>query len=199
MQQATTDRRYKAQGLLQRCLLLEAQFHQWQQDSITPRPYWSEPSLSIGASIPFENSFIFKDELSALTMLYFWMSQLLFHRCLEALYDTMCQPAFDGYRQEWTDSPIGLQMDITRFQDGRILADNICRALDSALTLTAQPDMLVAPMTVALDYYHLLNATSQTATLETLWLDAFKSRLMAKGQHVANVLQGQRWINLASY
>lgn len=198
LQQPTLTRRFKAQQLLQQCLLLERRFLQWQQECLSPLPFWTDMSAT-GSCIPFENCFVFANELSAFMLLYFWMAQLLFHRCLEVLHDTMHQPVFNGFQEVWTEVPLNLQVDPERFRDGKLLADSICRGLDSALALTSQPDMLVAPMTVALDYYRLLDATTQSAALETLWLDTFRARLISKGQHVATVLQAQRWTDLASF
>lgn len=199
LQPATVERRFKAQELLQTCLLLDRSFHQWSQEALDPFAFWTHQSPSTEGGIPFENAYAFKDELSGLMLLYFWMSQLLFHRCIEALHAALHEPIYSTYGSVWMELPLNLQIDPERFRDGRVLADNICRGLDHVLEVTAQPDMLVAPMTVALDYYRSLEVTAQPAALETLWLQAFRARLIAKGQHVANVLQNQRWIEVATF
>ena len=200
----TITRRLSAQDLLQRCLFLETQFNQWLGSVFIGTgdqhaPYWSHEIGGPGGQIPFANPYSFRDGLTGIMMLYYWMSQILFHRCIETLHSAIFQPVLDVYPNMWPDLPPGLQIEPTQYQDGRELAANICRGLDAALNSTTQPDMLLAPMTVALDFYRDINATSQDGVLEILWLEAFKRRLAAKGQHIANVLQGQRWVEVARY
>lgn len=202
---ATITRRLKAQELLQSCLILETRFHQWLGGVIIGAgadqhaPYWSDDLGGPGGEIPFANPYTFRDGLTGIMLLYYWMSQIFFHRCIESLHGAIFQPVIDAYPDMWPDLPPSLQIDPTQYQDGRELAANICRGLDAALNSTTQPDMLLAPMTVALDFYRDINATSQDGVLEILWLEAFKRRLGAKGQHIANVLQGQRWVEVARY
>lgn len=202
--QATLDRRLKAQGLLHSCLALEAQFDQWLHHPSMSHgqngpAYWAEELVSPGAEIPFANAFTFRDAQAGMMFLYYWMSQIQFHRCIDTLNRTIFQPVIDSYPDMWPDLPPSLQIDPTRYQHGRELAANICRGLDSALEHTVQPDILLAPMTAALDLYREINATSQDGVLEIMWLEAFKGRLMGKGQHVANVLQGQKWTEVANF
>lgn len=202
--QATLDRRHKAQELLHSCLTLEAQFRQWLQQASMGNEthqlaYWAEDLVSPGTEIPFANAYTFRDGQTGLMFVYYWMSQILFHRCIDTLNRTIFQPVIDAYPNMWPDLPPNLQIDPTQYQHGRELAANICRGLDSALNNTVQPDMLLAPMTVALDLYREINATSQDGVLEIMWLEAFKGRLMGKGQHVANVVQGQKWMEVANF
>lgn len=201
---ASTSRRLKAQDLLQNCLILETQFHRWLAGVAIGAggqhpPYWSDERDAPEGEIPFANFYTFRDGLSGIMMLYYWMSQILFHRCIEVLHSTIFQPVVDAYPDMWPDLPPHLQIDPTQYQDRLELTANICRGLDAELNSTTQPDMLLAPMTVALDFYRDMNATSLDGVLEMMWLEDFKTRLAAKGQHIANVLGGQRWVEVARY
>lgn len=203
--QASLSRRNEAQQLLHHCLSLDGQFNHWLQlanqgTAEHPLSYWSEDLTSHGGRLPFSHSFIFKDGVTGLMFLYYWMSQIPLHRCIDSLYHIIFQPVLDSFSDMWPNLPPSLQIDDpTRFQQTRELAANICRGLDSALETTVQPDMLVPPMTFALDLYRDLNATSQDGLLEILWLEAFRGRLAEKGQHVASVLQRSNWRDLARF
>jgi hypothetical protein len=132
--------------------------------------------------------------------LYYWMALILLHKYTESLHRIIFQPVIDAYPNLWPDLPPSLQIDITRYQQTRELAANICRSLDSTLEGTPQPDILVAPLTVALDLYREINtASSQDGLLEIMWLEAFRGRLIGKGQYVATVIQGNRWAELAKF
>jgi hypothetical protein len=54
-------------------------------------------------------------------------------------------------------------------------------------------------MTVALDLYKEINATSTDAALEILWLESFRGRVNSNGQHIASKLQAQRWTEIARF
>lgn len=201
---ATMTRRLSAQDLLQSCLALETRFHHWFASVVVASgsqhpPWWSDELGSPGGELPFANPYTFRDGLTGIMMLYYWMSQILFHRCVECLHAAIFQPVVDAYPDMWPNLPPSLQIDPNQYQDGRDLAANICRGLDATLNSTTQPDMLLAPMTVALDFYRDINATSQDGVLEILWLEAFRRRLAMKGQHIATVLQGQRWVEVARF
>lgn len=197
---ATLDRRLKAQELLQNCLRLEHQFRQWLQRATIATethelPYWTDE----GGELPFPSIFTFCDGTTGLVFLYYWMSQILFHRCIDSLFRIIFEPVVDAYQNMWPELPPELQVDPSQYQQWRQLATNICRGLDSTLNNTVQPDMVLAPMTVALDLYREINATSREGVLELLWLESFRTRLGVKGQHVANVVQAQRWTELATF
>ncbi|OAA67376.1 Fungal transcriptional regulatory protein [Cordyceps fumosorosea ARSEF 2679] len=214
-QTPSVERRYKAQTLLHTCLMIERQFAAWLGHSMGDvdhlRAVESAGAASLGAATTYE----FHDELTAFTMLYYWMSQIIFHRCVLDLLAVVGQPVLDPYTGIWLTAPPpsgnnNMQLDPSRYHDGREMAAKICRGLDSALSLTAQPDMLVAPMTVALDFYHNLQMTSggaggfdgmgaQDGVYETIELELFRTRLVAKGQGVADNLQGQMWDEIAQY
>ncbi|PHH68475.1 hypothetical protein CDD82_531 [Ophiocordyceps australis] len=204
----TLARRLQAQDLLQSCLVLEVEFHQWLNKVVlctadNQPAYWAEPAGSSGGGgggeIPFENSYAFRDGLTGLMMVYYWMSQMIFHGCIESIHQVIFQPVVEDFPNMWPDLPSALEIDLALYQDGRALAADICRGLDAVLMGSTQPDLLLAPMTVALDFYRDINATCQDGVLEILWLEAFKRRLALKGQHIAGVLQGQRWVQVASY
>lgn len=204
--QATLARRQEAQDLLQRCLILESQFEHWlamvdsHRDSQKPMSYWPEELTTSSGGIPFSYAYTFSDNMTGVMFLYYWMAQILFHKCIESLHRIIFQPVIDAYPNLWPDLPPNLQIDPARYQQTRELAANICRSLDSTLEGNAQPDMLVAPMTVALDLYREINTSSpQDGLLEVMWIEAFKGRLIEKGQYVANVLQRNRWIELAKF
>ncbi len=195
LQPATLSRRQMAQSMLQRCIMLRTNFQEWIHRYMRGTQPYSTPDNGI----PFASLYSFRDEQTGLMMLYYWMSQMLFNRCIDDLYTIIFQPVLDAYCAMWPELPANLQLDLEQFRNGRDLASSICRGLDSALSYTSQPDMLVAPMTVALDFYRDLQATSQDGILESLWLEAFKARLIGKGQELANTLQGQSWVQVAEF
>ncbi|KAF4968255.1 hypothetical protein FSARC_4346 [Fusarium sarcochroum] len=202
--EATLSRRHRAQQLLRECLSLERHFDAWFQLANRPSygypmAYWSEELISPGGLIPFSNSYNFKDGNTGLAFLYYWMTQILFHQCIESLHQTIFQPVIDAFPNMWLDLPFDLQIDVSRYQHGRMMAADICRGLDSVLDNTIQLDMLILPMTVAMDLYKDISAVSQDGVMEIMWLENFRSRLIEKGQHVAGVLQSQRWSEVASY
>lgn len=202
--QATLARRTQAQELLHHCLIVETQFRQWLQGAYRGAdehsfPYWAEELRSPGGAIPFANAYAFKDGLTGLMFVYYWMAMIPFHQCIETIHMAIFEPVVDAYPQVWPELPSSLQIDPTHYQDGRELAANICRGLDSALESTVQPDMLLGPMTVAMNFYRDINVTSQDGVLEILWLDGFKKRLWAKAQAVTSVLQAHTWSEVAKF
>jgi hypothetical protein len=85
---------------------------------------------------------------------------------------------------------------MSRYQQTRELAANICRGLDGVLAVSGQPDLLLGPLRVATDLYREINNTAQDAMLEVMWLEGFGERVRARGQHVSNTLQGQQWLEV---
>lgn len=201
---ATLHRRHRAQQLLQNSLSLERHFETWRRvatrpTDVYPLAYWTQELTSPGGLIPFPNPYIFKDGGTGLAFLYYWMAHILFHRCIETLHRIVFQPIIDVYPSVWPELPPDLQIDVTRYQQSRLFAADICRGLDFVLESTSQPDMLVAPMTAAIDFYREINTASQDGLIELMWLDGFWSRLIIKGQSLANTLQGQRWKEVAVF
>ncbi|KAI1021519.1 hypothetical protein LB505_000074 [Fusarium chuoi] len=200
----TLHRRHSAQQLLRDCLSLERHLDAWFQMANRPSfeqpvAYWTEELISPGGLIPFTNSYAFRDAITGLAFLYYWMTQILFHQCVESLHRAIYQPVIDAYPNMWPDLPFDLQIDLNRYQHGRMFAADICRGLDSVLHDTVQPDMLIMPMTVAMDLYRDINSVSQDGLMEIMWIDNFRSRLIEKGQHVAGVLQSQTWSEVATF
>lgn len=199
--QATLARRHEAQQLLYSCLTLETQFDQWLAGidggaPEQPLTYWAEESTSPSGAIPFPESYSFKDGMTGLMFMYYWMSQILLHGCIDTLHGLIFEAVMDAYPDMWPDLPPLLQIDPARYQKTSELAANICRGLDSTLEMMVQPDMLIAPMTVVINLYRDM---SHDGILEILWLEAFRGRLAEKGQHVATVLQGNRWSEFARF
>ncbi|TXC09807.1 hypothetical protein FocTR4_00005532 [Fusarium oxysporum f. sp. cubense] len=200
----TLHRRHSAQQLLRDCLSLERHLDAWFQMANRPSfehpvAYWTEELISPGGLIPFTNSYAFRDANTGLAFLYYWMTQILFHQCIESLHRAIYQPVIDAYPNMWPDLPFDLQIDLNRYQHGRMFAADICRGLDSVLHDTVQPDMLIMPMAVAMDLYRDINSVSQDGLMEIMWIDNFRSRLIEKGQHVAGVLQSQTWSEVATF
>ncbi|CAG1959928.1 unnamed protein product [Fusarium graminearum] len=202
--EATLSRRYHAQQLLRNCLSLEKQFNAWFQVATRssygyPMAYWVDEFSNPSGLLPFSNLYTFKDGNTGLAFLYYWMTQIIFHRCIENLHRIIYQPAIDAYPDMWPNLPYDLQVDITQYKHGCLFAADICRGLDSVLHETDQPDMLILPMKVAMDFYKDIHATSQDGLMEIMWIENFRSRLAEKGQHVAGVLQSQKWSEVATF
>lgn len=200
----TVDRNIKAQSLLQRCLAIEWQFDQWltvssQGTKEHPFCYWTDELSATNTLSPFLYHYRFKDTMTGIAFMYYWMSQLLFYRCIVSLDAIASQPVIDLGTNTWAELPPRPQIDITKYQQSGVFAANICRGLDSVLERAMQPDMVVAPMTVAADYYVELSSVSQGGMMEGLWLEGFRQRLMARGQQVSNSLQTKTWVEVATF
>jgi (R)-2-hydroxyglutarate---pyruvate transhydrogenase len=201
--QATVMRRFEAQEVLYNCLALERQFANWVETidrGFVEQAYWSEemaPSTSYG--VPFTTSYAFRDGITGLMYLHYWMALMLLHRCIDMLHRAIFEPVLDSYPNMWPDASPTLQIDPTRYQQTRELAGKVCRGLDSTLNSTVQPDMLLAPMTVALDLYRSIDAAMHNCGVEIMWLQGFRDRLVARGQHMASVLQSNKWAEVAKF
>ncbi|KAK2045568.1 hypothetical protein LZ31DRAFT_240256 [Colletotrichum somersetense] len=202
---ATLQRRLKAQELLENCLQLERSLEELElfaraPTTEHPHAYWiEEPDDPDVQQIPFADSLVFKDGISSVTFLYHWMSLLLLHRCIEALHHAIFQPVIEDFPNMYPDLPPHLQINLARYQQRRDFASRICRALDFALSTTVQPDLLAAPLAVALEYYREINASSRDGELEIMWCENFKLRLKSKGQDIANVLQSRSWADIGKF
>ncbi|KAK1984771.1 hypothetical protein LZ30DRAFT_414169 [Colletotrichum cereale] len=202
---ATLQRRLKAQELLENCLqlerrLVELEFFARAPTAEHPHAYWIEEPDDLDAQqIPFADSLAFKDSISSVTFLYHWMALLLLHRCIETLHHAIFQPVIEDFPNMYPDLPPHLQINLARYQQRRDFASRICRALDFALSTTVQPDLLAAPLAVALEYYREINASSRDGELEIMWCEHFKLRLKSKGQDIANVLQSRSWADIGKF
>ncbi|KAI8309587.1 Aspercryptin biosynthesis cluster-specific transcription regulator atnN [Colletotrichum sp. SAR11_59] len=206
---ATLQRRLKAQELLSSCLQVEQQLEEWHTFARSPTlehpyAYWIEESddqdaQQVPFANPFAENFAFKDGVTAVMFLYYWMTLLLLHRCIESLHHAIFQPVIEDFPNMYPDLPPHLQINLARYQQRREFAARVCRALDFALNTTVQPDLLVAPLATALEFYRELNSSSRDGELEIMWCEGFKLRLASKGQDIANVLQSRQWADLARF
>ncbi|TDZ68257.1 Proteasome subunit alpha type-4 [Colletotrichum trifolii] len=100
---ATLQRRLKAQELLGNCLHVEQQLEQWHAFACAPTAeqpyaYWiEEPDSSSMQQIPFADSLAFKDGITSVSFLYYWMTLLLLHRCIENLHQSIFQPVIEDF------------------------------------------------------------------------------------------------------
>ncbi|KAG9253365.1 uncharacterized protein F5Z01DRAFT_624234 [Emericellopsis atlantica] len=203
---ATTPRRQQAQTLLGNCKALESRFDQWltsaheETAEQQQQCYWVEETASALEAAPFAGLLMFRDGSTALMFLYFWMSQISFHRCIERLYTIIFEPVIDMFPPAWPELLPNLELDdLGRYQQTHELATSICRGLDSALGYAAQPELLLAPMTTALNLFRDDNTNAHDGILEIFWLEAFKSRLADKGQYLASMLERSSWVELARF
>ncbi|OLN85805.1 Transcriptional regulatory protein moc3-like protein 10 [Colletotrichum chlorophyti] len=202
---ATLQRRLKAQELLGNCLQVERQFEEWHSFAHAPTTehpyvYWiEEPDDPNEHQIPFADTLAFKDGVSAVMFLHYWMSLLLLHRCIESLHHTIFQPVIEDFPNMYPDLPADLHINLARYQQRREFAARICRALDFSLSTTVQPDLLMAPLAVALNFYREINTSSTDGELEIMWCENFKLRLASKGQDIANVLQSRAWVDIGKF
>lgn len=198
----TINRRSQAQELLQNCLTVDRQFDQWLVKAISatvthPVSYWPQDPCP-SSMLPFPYAWAFKDEVTGIMFLYYWMTQILFHRCISVVHSAIFEPAMDAYADVWPPPlPPALEhLDMTKYQQTREIAANICRGLDSVLSVTGQPDLVLGPLRVATDLYGEINEAAQDAILEAMWLEGFRERVRARGQQVSNALQGQQWLEV---
>ncbi|WDK16272.1 hypothetical protein CGRA01v4_07555 [Colletotrichum graminicola] len=202
---ATMQRRLKAQELLENCLQLERSLEELElvaraPTTEHPHAYWiEEPDDPDAQQIPFADNLAFKDGITSVTFLYHWMTLLLLHRCIETLHHAIFQPVIEDFPNMYPDLPPRLQINLARYQQRRDFASRICRALDFAVSTTVQPDLLAAPLAVALEYYREINASSRDGELEIMWCEHFKLRLKSKGQDIANVLQSRSWADIGKF
>lgn len=202
--QATTARRQDAERVLHSCQALERRFEQWlnltnQRTPDQPPNYWVDVMGSTLVSTPFNEPYDFRDSVTGTMFIYYWMAQLQFHSCAEGLYELAFEPVIDDFTYMADTLPPTLLAGDYTPQKKRDYANDICRGLDAVLEGTAQPDLLAAPMTVALNLFRDINAESQEGILEILWLENFRARLIEKGRQVATVLQNNSWFELARF
>ncbi|CAK7208097.1 hypothetical protein SEUCBS140593_000022 [Sporothrix eucalyptigena] len=169
--------------------------------------YWiADPEhTSVGAQIPFADTFAFRDTVTALMFIYYWSILVLLYPCIEGLHASIFQPVVDAFPSPYPNLPSSLQIpggDPALYygpKEVRELAGNVCRSLDFALATTVQPDLLAAPLFVVESFYRHINAASGDGALELLWCEAFRNRLAAKGQYLAEVVQSRRWVDAGQF
>ena len=202
----TQLRQHRAQEILSHCLQIEHQLDEWHNSVIMSAngPSWWHEEHDIQMQIPFLGSFAFIDGLTSVMFLYYWMVLLHFHRCIETLRVSIYHHGFPAamYGQGAAAAgmpPPNLAIDEYKYQQGRDLAAKICQSLDFALNRTLQPDLLVAPWMAAQNFYRELTATSGDGTLELIWCDTFRERLMERGQYLSHLIQGRKWSDVGNF
>ncbi|CAK7220934.1 hypothetical protein SCUCBS95973_004325 [Sporothrix curviconia] len=169
--------------------------------------YWiADPEhTSVAAQIPFADTYAFRDTATALMFIYYWSIVVLLYPCVEGLHASIFHPVIDTYPSPFPNLPSSLQIpgsDPSVYYGPKIvreLSGNICRALDYALATTMQPDLLAPSLFVVESFYRKINAASGDGALELLWCEAFRSRLAAKGQYLAEVVQSRRWVDAGQF
>ena len=164
--------------------------------------YWIADPDTAAAQIPFADTFAFRDATTALMFVYFWSILVLLYPCTESLHAAVFQSVIDTFPQPYPNLPPSLQIpDPAKYstKEVRELAANVCRGLDYALASTVQPDLLTAPLFVVESFYRQINAASGDGALELLWCEAFRGRLTAKGQYLAEVVQTRGWSDAAQF
>jgi hypothetical protein len=206
IQVATESRREEALLLLQNCKALESRFDQWLSSAHgggttnQQQCYWEKETANAMEAAPFSNLLIFRNGTTAFMFLYFWMSQIPFHRCIEHLYTIIFEPVIDIFPPTWPTLPPHLELnDLSHYQQTHGFAASICRGLDSALGYAAQPELLLAPMTSAWNLFRDHNTNAHDGILEIFWLEAFRARLEDKGQYLTSMLERSSWIELARF
>lgn len=205
----TVTRRAMAQDLLDNCLSVQEALERWhftlyQTLYSSQPPYWISSNQS-GLQMPFVDTFDFPDQLTSLTFLYYWAVQVLFYPCLGLLHHMIFSTAVDDYSQAqiFPEVPPHLNIDPKAFgpDKAREIASHVCRGLDAALLSSTQPDLLAFPVHVVDTLYRGLNVVTQNCegTLELLWLDGFRSRMMLKGQTLAAKVMERGFSHLAEW
>ena len=192
-QPVTQVRQHRVQELLANCLHIEHQLDEWYNTAsmVNNVPsLWEEQDMEM--QIPFLSRFTFIDDISSIMFIYYWMALLRFHRCIESLRVSLYHLSYQNMYGQGIPPP-NLALDEYKYQQGRELAGKICRSLDFALRGTLQPDLLVAPWTVAREYYREMSDTTGDGMLEVFWCDSFREKLVEKGQYLSQLVQGKKW------
>jgi hypothetical protein len=170
--------------------------------------YWiDDPQVGgvrVHAQIPFADTFSFRDGTTAVMLIYYWTTLILFFPCVERLQIAVQERVMDAWGpQTYPNIPERSLMTNNPLRYGakevRELAANVCRSLDFALGATVQPDILTLPLFVVNEFYREINDSSGDGQLELMWCDGFRMRLQDRGQIIAHVVQGRRWQELATY
>lgn len=201
-------RTLKIQDVFSHLLYLDRQLTTWcglaaqSADDAHQHSYWmTQTAAGDAAGLPFTKTFVFQDGATAVGFLFYWMGTLLLGRSVVALHRLYMQTvALDYSAAMYTVVPDELNIDVAQYQRDGMLATNICCALDFALSVTMQPDLLVGPLTVADMYFKGLQATGGVAgQLETMWCDGFRRRLAAKGQHITGIVGSRAWTEYGAF
>lgn len=205
----TVTRCLMAKDLLDNCLAVREALERWHFNLYhtlyrSQPPYWIS-SHQLALQTPFVHTFDFPDQLTSLTFLYYWAVQVLFYPCLGLLHHLILSPTGDDSSQIQIlpEGAPQLNFDPEAFgpSKAREIASNVCRGLDAALAVSTQPDLLAFPVHVVDTLYRGLNVVTQNGegTLELLWLDGFRSRMMLSGQTLAAMAMERAFTDLAEW
>lgn len=205
----TVTRCLMAKDLLDNCLAVREALERWHFNLYhtlyrSRPPYWIS-SNQAALQMPFAHTFDFADQLTSLTFLYYWAVQVLFYPCLGLLHHLIFSPAIDevSHMQIFPEGPPHLNIDFEAFgpSKAREIASNVCKGLDAALAVSMQPDLLAFPVHVVDTLYKGMNVVTQDGegTLELLWLDGFRSRMMLRGQSLAATVMERDFTDLAEW
>jgi (R)-2-hydroxyglutarate---pyruvate transhydrogenase len=173
------------------------------QSELQTPVYWIRDLDGPGGQIPFEQNYVFTEGVTALAMVYYWAALVIFHPCIQRLYDAIYEPTVDGFWKSFSEDPAGMQREPVKYAPDKVreMADNVCRSLDFALEATVQPDTLLFPLLIAQDYYGNIGRgySAGDGQLEMMWCDAFRARLTRRGREIADVVRSKRWYDMAQY
>jgi hypothetical protein len=198
----------RAQNLLANCLHVEAQLDEWYAAftmGVDANECWLL-GQDMEMQVLFGGGLGFRDGVSATGFIYYWMTLLLFHQCVDGLLRGGPLGTYGGGYHDGGASATGtyhgggFMVDEFKYQQDRDLAGKICRSLDFALSNTLQPDLLVAPLTAAEQFYRALNEDTTEGTLELLWCGEFRERLARRSEALSSLLLGgDDWRELALF
>lgn len=213
LQEQTMARRLQAQDLLANCINLQNQLDAW-YSSVATSPqgegaFWI--SSTDPSSIPFADTFGFRDGLTAISFIYYWTAQLLFYPVIERLYWTIFEPVVDGpFPQTMPILPGPLQINPARYarKEAREMAGNVCRSFDFALERTLQPDILAVPLFVVGRFFQHVGLGDDQAgegdvfgdgRLELMWCEGFRGRLGIKGREMQGFAENKGWRDVGAW
>ncbi|KAK0621173.1 hypothetical protein B0T17DRAFT_508546 [Bombardia bombarda] len=100
-QAPTLARRLMAQDLLNNCLNIERDLDEWYALAspaggvYQQQQHQQHSNLSNAGSIPFSTTYAFRDSVSSLMFIYYWMSLVLFYPCIDQIYWAIYEPVVD--------------------------------------------------------------------------------------------------------
>lgn len=122
LERPSISRRLKAQDLLANCMSVEKSFAQWyaglQQDfaGMQLYTYVSEPQHQSPSPqdhrvpFPFQESYSFCDNTTAMTFLFYWTTLILFYQCIESVQAAVFEPVVDAFPQHYYPTSLPPQL-----------------------------------------------------------------------------------------
>jgi hypothetical protein len=171
------------------------------QDDSQASVYWMGDLSNFEGQMPFEQTYVFTEGVTALSMIYYWAALVIFYPCLQKLYNMIGEPVLDSFSQVYPNASLELQTEATKYgpHEIREKAEHICRSFDFALATTVQPDILLFPLLVVQEFYRNIGYGGADGQLEAIWCDAFLTRLTQRGRDIADVVRAKRWYDMAQY